>query len=249
MTFKCRHCEATFPDGATRRKHIRKVHGNRLARTCCGQTFKTLREKKSHEVLNHNETLEIPLDTTIVSEKSSDKATQANASNCQASITAPDGKRIILYNSCWHPFGNFHTAPFSVDGTCHRTVEHFYQSEKARYFKDFNQQQRILSAWSPLAAKRLGGLIESYDPDRWNDVAYQVMVHGVREKVRQNKDIEEMLVMTGDALIAEASPYDFYWGIGKDHHAPDVHDYTKWRGFNAMGAILMKLRDELINEN
>lgn len=254
MVLQCKQCEATFINLSERRKHVRKDHSNRIERTCCGQTFKTMRLKLKHNQVVHgsadnkegNKASKVkPIDTgsTMV------KPTAANDSeNCEVLATAPDGKEIILYYSGWHPFSNFHNSPFFVDAVCHRTVEHYYQSEKARYFKDFAQQWNILNSWTPLSAKKLGSRVQGYDADRWNEISYRIMAYGVREKIRQNRIIEEKLLSTGNRLIAEASRYDAYWGIGKDRNDPDVSDYQKWPGYNAMGNILMDIRTEIMNQ-
>ena len=74
------------------------------------------------------------------------------------------------------------------------------------------------------------------------------MAEAVRNKIWQNPTIEEELVNTGNRLLAEASVYDKFWGIGKDRSDPEANDYTKWPGQNKLGCILMHIRDEVMKE-
>ena len=47
--------------------------------------------------------------------------------------------------------------------------------------------------------------------------------------------------------IAEASPFDSYWGIGMGIDNPLALDKHNWQGKNVMGHILMEVR-ELLQE-
>tara|TARA_B100000900_G_C20484442_1_gene676847 strand:- start:800 stop:973 length:174 start_codon:yes stop_codon:yes gene_type:complete len=51
--------------------------------------------------------------------------------------------------------------------------------------------------------------------------------------------MKDILVSTGDKLLAEAS-VDLVWGTGVV--GDDVTDPNKWRGRNEMGDILMRIR-------
>ena len=46
-------------------------------------------------------------------------------------------------------------------------------------------------------------------------------------KVEQNEDVKDLLLATGDKIIAEASPYDTIWGIGMSIYDPDITDMSK----------------------
>lgn len=57
-------------------------------------------------------------------------------------------------------------------------------------------------------------------------------------KFGQHEDLKAKLLNTGDSVIAEASPYDRIWGIGRGvskAHLP-------WLGMNKLGALLMDTR-------
>ena len=60
----------------------------------------------------------------------------------------------------------------------------------------------------------------------------------VREKFSHNKDLKEMLLETGDAIIEEGNDWnDTFWGV------------CNGKGENHLGKILMKIREELRNGN
>ena len=68
-------------------------------------------------------------------------------------------------------------------------------------------------------------------------------------KFKQNDDIREQLLSTGDLHLVEASPYDQIWGIGMDEDDPDATNPEKWDGLNLLGEVLMMVREHLRNNS
>jgi ribA/ribD-fused uncharacterized protein len=68
----------------------------------------------------------------------------------------------------------------------------------------------------------------------WEQVKDEIMQQGVLRKFETHADIREILLATGDELIVENSPIDYYWGCGKDGS-----------GKNRLGEILMTVREIL----
>ena len=68
----------------------------------------------------------------------------------------------------------------------------------------------------------------------WEQVKDEIMQQGVLRKFETHADIREILLVTGDELIVENSPIDYYWGCGKDGS-----------GKNRLGEILMTVREIL----
>ena len=68
----------------------------------------------------------------------------------------------------------------------------------------------------------------------WEQVKQQVMWQGVLTKFMTHPDIQDILLSTGEELIVEDSPTDYYWGCGEDK-----------TGQNQLGKILMKVRSEI----
>jgi hypothetical protein len=65
----------------------------------------------------------------------------------------------------------------------------------------------------------------------WNDIKYDVMKECCFAKFHQNEDLLKMLLETGEEELIEASPYDNYWGTGRDGD-----------GLNMLGKVLMEVR-------
>jgi len=68
----------------------------------------------------------------------------------------------------------------------------------------------------------------------WEKVKDEIMQQAVLQKFKAHADIREILLATGDELIVENSPIDYYWGCGKDGS-----------GKNRLGEILMAVREIL----
>ena len=49
----------------------------------------------------------------------------------------------------------------------------------------------------------------------WEQVKEEIMQQGVLRKFETHADIREILLATGDELIVENSPIDYYWGAVK----------------------------------
>src|ERR1700748_130826 len=70
-----------------------------------------------------------------------------------------------LTKSC---FSQWWIAPFEVDGTTYRTAEHWMMAGKARLFKDEETLRIILATENPADVKKVGRLIQRFDPEVWN---------------------------------------------------------------------------------
>jgi ribA/ribD-fused uncharacterized protein len=133
---------------------------------------------------------------------------------------------------------NFYPAKMKIDGKEYATNEHFYQSQKA--IKP-ELQEWIRTAPTPYAAMIMGRHLRAskgeFDPDwekpwitEWPHKKIAVMMEGLRCKFRQNPDLKEKLLATGDAVLHEDSPDDMCWGK---------------KGQDWLGRLLMKVRDEM----
>jgi len=65
-------------------------------------------------------------------------------------------------------------------------------------------------------------------------VKTQVMEAAVLQKFLTHADIREILISTGNQLLVENSPTDYYWGCGGDR-----------TGENHLGKILMRVREQI----
>ena len=109
--------------------------------------------------------------------------------------------------------------------------------------------QEIMTADTPYDYKKLGRKIRGFDQATWDAKKYEIVVEGNKAKFGQNPDLKEFLLSTGDALLAEASPYDKIGGIGLDRETAMKGSVEQWQGENLLGYALMEVRDWLRSDS
>lgn len=131
-------------------------------------------------------------------------------------------------------FSNFSLHEIEMEGTLWMTVEHYYQSRKFISTVDEKIIPLIHAAPTPDIAASLGRDCDRIIRPDWDLVKTQVMKNAVRQKFYTHSEIRETLLGTGDSLLVEDSPKDYFWGCGADRS-----------GKNQLGQILMEIRTEL----
>ena len=149
-----------------------------------------------------------------------------------------------LDNEKYGEFSNWFVRPFVIDDFKYFCVEQYMMAQKARLFHDAENYTKILRANTAKGCKWLGKQVTPFDAKVWDAVKYDVVKAGNRAKYEQNPDLKEMLLSTGDSIMAEASPKDYVWGIAMDAKTAAKTDPSKWPGENLLGRILMELREE-----
>ena len=112
-------------------------------------------------------------------------------------------------------------------------MEHYFQAQKFEGEELLTYRKRIRKAQSPKEAKALGRSRKYPIRQDWDAVRDDVMWHALEHKFRDPR-ARQILVETGDRPLVEASPFDYYWGSGRDGS-----------GLNRLGGLLMELRDRL----
>ncbi len=138
---------------------------------------------------------------------------------------------IYFYSTNEEPYGcfsNFSRHGFAVDGVYWLTVEHYFQAMK---FPDHPHCEAIRLAKTPKQAKSMGNDRSKPLRSDWEDVKDEVMYTGVLRKFETHANIRAILLDTGEDVIYEAAPSDYYWGTGADGS-----------GQNRLGEILMQVR-------
>ena len=130
-------------------------------------------------------------------------------------------------------FSNFAPFGFEEDGLFWPTVEHYFQAQKFVGERSAEYRERIRTAASPKNAKTLGRSRKYPIHPDWDSRRDDVMRHALRRKF-ERPALRELLLGTGNRPLIENSPFDRYWGAGKDGS-----------GKNRLGALLMELRAEL----
>jgi ribA/ribD-fused uncharacterized protein len=125
---------------------------------------------------------------------------------------------------------NFSPPGVELNGIYWPTVEHFFQAQK---FAEPEAQQRIRQAATPKEARSLGQSRTFELRSDWNEVREEVMLRGLRLKFR-NAAARELLLSTGNRMLVESSPFDYFWAAGQDGS-----------GQNRLGHLLVQVRGEL----
>ena len=123
---------------------------------------------------------------------------------------------------------------FFKDGVFWKTSEHYYQAQK---FMDSDTKIKIQNAETPKIASTIGRDRKLNLRSDWEEVKQDVMFDAVYYKFKQNKDILQKLLDTGNARIVEATVKENYWGCGPNND-----------GQNNYGKILVKVREKLRTE-
>ena len=140
---------------------------------------------------------------------------------------------------------SFYPCVIMRNGRRHETLEHGYQGDKALDFNDMRRYERIRTASTPALAKQIGG--EIFNTPLWNGKKRLVMRGWLFEKYRQNPDLAEFLISTGDLKLIEASPSDGWWGSGAGMNSRALLEGT-WSGNNILGEELEYVRSVLVEE-
>ena len=142
-------------------------------------------------------------------------------------------------------FSNWYHCQFQTVNGRFLSTEQYFMYYKAVVFKNYELAAKIMTMSNQKDIKDAGREVTPFDADLWFDISRGIMMQGLRAKFHQNRDLYELLIGTGDKIMAESSPYDKIWGIGLAADDSHVEDVNHWNGYNFMGKLLMKLRTEL----
>ena len=140
----------------------------------------------------------------------------------------------------WHPAG------FELGGQHFVTAEQWMMVQKAELFGDHTRAEAIMRASSPGEQKRLGQQVSGFDQTRWDAQKLDIVYRGNFAKFSQNPGALRQLISTRDAMLVEANPRDWIWGVGLAIDDPSVHQPDLWRGTNFLGRILTLVRQRLV---
>ena len=128
------------------------------------------------------------------------------------------------------------------------TAEHWMMACKALLFDDQEVFEKIVNAeaYDMRGVKQLGREVRGFEEAVWNVAREVIVVQGNLHKFRQNEELKEELLATGDKILVEASPRDRIWGVGYgEKRALEMKD--SW-GLNLLGKALQEVRTTLRQE-
>lgn len=143
----------------------------------------------------------------------------------------------IYFYKVWQPYGcfsNFSPHGIQIQGTYWSTVEHYYQAQKFVGSIDAVIIPLIHNARTPEEAAALGRCSTRQIRADWNLVKTQVMREAVLKKFLTHTEIQNILLDTGNEILVENSPNDYFWGCGANK-----------TGQNHLGKVLMSVREEI----
>lgn len=142
-------------------------------------------------------------------------------------------------------FSQWYMADFYVGHIKYCCMEQFMMSKKALLFGDKETNELIMKADVPGEIKALGKKVKGFEESVWNEFKSLIVLTGNYYKFSQLKKARQYLLGTGNAILAEASPYDTIWGIGMGEEEAKQKDMSDWRGSNLLGFALMEVREEI----
>lgn len=155
--------------------------------------------------------------------------------NISGNETILDEIRFFIREAPYGFLSNFERTPFKVDGKTYPTNEHYYQCQKT---ENEAVSEWIRSAPHARLAMVIGRQLEhnkylkdKYMKPDWAHQKQAVMLNGLRHKFFGV--LAEQLLSTGNAILHEDNPEDFYWGIADGS------------GESWLGKLLMQVRGEL----
>ena len=125
---------------------------------------------------------------------------------------------------------NFYPINFIYEGKTYKSVEHFYQSQKAKTPED---EQFVLDAETPGEAKKRGRQIDCQE--NWEEAKLAIMELALRIKF-DHPYLRQKLIETGNELLIEGNSWgDTFWGVNAETGT----------GENNLGILLMEIRASL----
>ena len=114
------------------------------------------------------------------------------------------------------------------------SAEAAFQASKS----DDLAERRKLAQMNPEKAKQRGNQLTP--KPGWEAMKDEIMTDILLLKFRQNPDLRERLMATGGRCLINGGKgrKDLYWGVNT----------ITWQGYNRLGELLMKVRDELYRE-
>lgn len=137
---------------------------------------------------------------------------------------------------------------FKKDGIAFSSIEQYMMYYNAICFHDTKTTADILHTDNAGAIKAFGRAVKNYDNIIWNGYRQLIVYEGLLEKFRQNEILQEKLLATGNAILAECAVQDMIWGIGLSMQDEKRFSMQAWRGQTLLGFTLIQVREKYKSE-
>ena len=142
-------------------------------------------------------------------------------------------------------YSQWYIEEIKIENVTYNCCEQYMMAMKAKFFKDKESLDLIMSLDNPKEQKQAGRNVKNFDADMWSKVCFSVVFSGNYAKFHQNEDLKLAMMSTGDRIFVEASSVDHIWGIGLDQHTLEAQIPSLWRGNNLLGFALTTVKHEL----
>jgi N-glycosidase YbiA len=138
---------------------------------------------------------------------------------------------------------NFYPCEIHYKGIIYPSVEHFYVAMKVDNSQVIDDVEYTLEEFrtfiskvnNPGKAKKIGQKL--LIRESWNTIRLKVMEYGIKQKFTTNENLKSKLLSTQNLELIEGNEWgDVFWGVSNS------------KGENNLGKILMKIRNEIRND-
>lgn len=147
------------------------------------------------------------------------------------------------------PFSQWHPSKFVENGIEFLHCEQYMMYQKAILFNDQEKAEEILKTSSPKICKDKGKEVRGFIQSVWDANFENIIFEGNRLKFSQNTELLKSLVMSGNRILVEASPYDDLYGIGLRESHIDARNPSRWKGKNKLGLALERARSWIMSHS
>ena len=137
---------------------------------------------------------------------------------------------------------NWYLSDFEMNGIKYSSMEQYMMYQKAVLFSDNEIAEQILATSDVGKIKALGRKVKKYNDIIWNGMRQIIIYEGLLEKFRQNDDLKNELLATGQDILAECAVQDRIWGIGLSMKDEKRFNMDEWQGQTLLGFGLMRVR-------
>ena len=139
-------------------------------------------------------------------------------------------------------------APFEIDGVRFTTIEQYISYMKCILFGDKDSALSVLGTQRETRQREIAMGSEAFLETVWKGERQIIVIYGLLAQFRQNPEIRDLLLSTGDAYLVSCSHMDVIYSCGYRIDEERRLDAAKWRGRNVLGFALMAVRDILKKE-
>uniref|UniRef100_A0A0N5CBN0 DUF1768 domain-containing protein n=1 Tax=Strongyloides papillosus TaxID=174720 RepID=A0A0N5CBN0_STREA len=156
----------------------------------------------------------------------------------------------VIFKGDLTHLSNFYEKPFyDNNGRQFLTLEHYFQYQKAVFFNDEYNANKILNTPKAIMVKRIARNIRNYNDNQWKSMRDKVMYEGLELKFKDQelKDYLKKCYFNGDKRrrFIENSGHP-YWGCNIKDLFANINS-NQINGSNKLGILMDRLAERLFD--